>query len=440
VIYQGITSPELEALHTELPGRHDATQTIPLAPFKAHGSPANHKVHCSAPRLGQHTDEILKKGWAPRCADAMEQCTPASEGKGLKGVKVIELSEYGCCVSSAAAQMADYGATVIKVEHIRGDPWRTDHEKFFWQLNRGKKIRQVDYFTTNGKAYLQELGLGHEEVCQQYPRLIYGLVTPWGVGQRETHRGDLGAWWAASNFASTCDFRQLPLQFGELVSSFQFLSGVCSALFHQQRHGTGQLIDMSMLRAGDWAAGVWIFILSKIPDLLTILPEFGTMEKKEAIQVFREINLPTTHCHRTKDGMWVQLLGPNLMVDAVIMGEPLGIWIKSGLLWALCTESLWTGGSKINKAIPIFRNFNSKFESAISALNYEEFCALAYGSCENGDQIIRHVVVATPQTATEWVQHHASGTFCYCQQWYVSSPTQLSDIEPTVLASFTHWA
>jgi len=67
----------------------------------------------------------------------------------LDGVKVVELAEFGF-VPSCGAVLADWGADVVKVERITGDPLRhvqgaglvadTGDFNFLWeQMNRNKR-------------------------------------------------------------------------------------------------------------------------------------------------------------------------------------------------------------------------------------------------------------------------------------------------------------
>lgn len=105
-----------------------------------------------APDLGEHTDAIMAKPiearWAQRdsSADFKKPQEGAILGPVLQGITVVELSEHGSsAVSSAAAQLSDYGANVIKLEPSGRDPWRTLHPKFFNHLNRGKTMHEIGF-------------------------------------------------------------------------------------------------------------------------------------------------------------------------------------------------------------------------------------------------------------------------------------------------------
>ena len=72
----------------------------------------------------------------------------------LDGVKVVELAEFGF-VPSCGAVLADWGADVVKVERVTGDPLRhvqgaglvadTGDFNFLWeQMNRNKRGIALD--------------------------------------------------------------------------------------------------------------------------------------------------------------------------------------------------------------------------------------------------------------------------------------------------------
>ena len=91
----------------------------------------------------------------------------------LAGVRVLEVAEQGF-VPSGAAVLADWGADVVKVERITGDPLRhvqgaglvadTGDFNFLWeQMNRNKRGIALDLRSTDGRAALDRL-LEHADV------------------------------------------------------------------------------------------------------------------------------------------------------------------------------------------------------------------------------------------------------------------------------------
>src|ERR1700722_1676427 len=127
----------------------------------------------------------------------------------LKGVNVVELAAF-TFVPSAAAVLADWGASVIKVEHpVTGDPQRGAFNALsaggalnpmIEVPNRGKRSVGIDVDTDEGRALLYDLvrdadvfltsflpetvaKLGVDVVTLKSinPRLIYARGTAYGV-------------------------------------------------------------------------------------------------------------------------------------------------------------------------------------------------------------------------------------------------------------------
>jgi len=149
---------------------------------------------------------------------------------------------------------------------------------------------EVDVFVTNyPESQLRKLFLHPEQLLKRDPKIVYGLMTPRGYGQAENKRGDIAAFWAESGFGSFCDYRPLPLQFGELVSSFHFLAAVCSGIFHAQRSGCGQLVDTSLLQCGDWSSTFIVDGFAKrIPAWLRLAPVSDNTPREARIRALQD--------------------------------------------------------------------------------------------------------------------------------------------------------
>ncbi|HZY59835.1 MAG TPA: CoA transferase, partial [Candidatus Binataceae bacterium] len=124
----------------------------------------------------------------------------------LDGYKVLDLS---CGVAGPMAGMflADYGASVIKIEPPSGDPFRRLLPAYHvW--NRGKRSLTLDLKTPVGREILdellrdtdvllesfgagvsEELGLDYPTLSARFPRLVYCSITGYGDPQldREHH-------------------------------------------------------------------------------------------------------------------------------------------------------------------------------------------------------------------------------------------------------------
>lgn len=208
----------------------------------------------------------------------------------LHGVKVLEL---GVWVAGPAATglMADWGATVIKVEPPTGDPQRAVFGALgvadqsgvppFEIDNRGKKSVVLDLRTEDGLAEMHKLlggadvfvsnvrpaalarmGLDPATLSSRYPRLVYGLLTGYGSSGPDADRAgyDVGAFWARSGLAHTLvppgdNPPSVRSGQGDHTTGMSMCAGVMAALFDRERTGKGRIVETSLLRTGIYTIG-----------------------------------------------------------------------------------------------------------------------------------------------------------------------------------------
>lgn len=208
----------------------------------------------------------------------------------LHGVKVVEL---GVWVAGPAATgvMADWGATVIKVEPPTGDPQRAVFGALgvadqagvppFEIDNRGKKsvvldlrdegdlatmhglLEEADVFVSNVRpAGLARMGLDPATLTKRYPRLVYGLLTGYGSNGPDVDRAgyDIGAFWARTGLAHTLvapGDNPPPVRSGQgdHTTGLSMCAGVMAALFDRERTGKGRVVETSLLRTGIYTIG-----------------------------------------------------------------------------------------------------------------------------------------------------------------------------------------
>ncbi|HSP55906.1 MAG TPA: CoA transferase [Dehalococcoidia bacterium] len=151
-----------------------------------------------APALGEHTVTALD-GWPARPSPRFPvPSSPGATGGGpLSGVRVVDLSYY---IAGAHCPMllADYGADVIKVESLEGDPFRAFGLGFLgW--NRNKRGIAVDLSTDEGRdivyhlvrdadVFMENFRIGtshrlrvdYDTIRQINPRIVYCTVAGWG--------------------------------------------------------------------------------------------------------------------------------------------------------------------------------------------------------------------------------------------------------------------
>lgn len=206
-------------------------------------------------------------------------------GGPLEGIKVVEM---GVWVAGPAAGgiLADWGADVVKVEPPGiGDPARLFQymlggdlpiNPVFENDNRSKRsvvadlrkpegleialdlIRGADVFVSNVRpAGLARLGLGPEELCARFPRLVYGIITGYGLEGPEADRAayDIAAFWARSGIAHslTQPGSHPPHQrggMGDHNAGLAAAGGICAALLNREKTGKGQIVSTSLLREG----------------------------------------------------------------------------------------------------------------------------------------------------------------------------------------------
>ena len=208
----------------------------------------------------------------------------ASPAGPLRGVKVVEL---GVWVAGPAAGgiLADWGADVVKIEPPRGDPARTFRRMLGGHLptnpvfeldNRSKRSIAIDLSTEPGRQVAVELidgadvfltnirmsaleraGLGESILRARNPRLVYAIVTGYGLDGPDADRPayDIAAYWARSGLAAalTPPGGALPFQRGGMGDHSVGMTAagmVSAALFARDRTGQGDLVSASLLRQG----------------------------------------------------------------------------------------------------------------------------------------------------------------------------------------------
>lgn len=251
----------------------------------------------------------------------------------LSDLKVVEWSTWvagpGC-----AAVMADWGASVIKIESATGDATRTfwpdtaecPGNPIFSNENRGKRgvvldvgkpegraaliaiLRDADVFITNVRpGALKRARLDYAAVKDDLPQLIYANVTGYGLtgADADTPAFDLTGFWNRSGVASAInppDREPIGSRpgFGDHVTALATLSGVLAALHDRDRTGQGRQVETALMRVGAYALGWDLSIKLRNGEVLTAQPRHS---RPGAIAGY----------FRTRDERWicVSQRGPN---------------------------------------------------------------------------------------------------------------------------------
>ncbi|MDR0434405.1 MAG: CoA transferase [Gracilibacteraceae bacterium] len=201
--------------------------------------------------------------------------------KRLEGIKVVELSTF-LASASCGKLLAQWGADVIKIDPIYDDPYRvfgrtflmpvTDDENICWQwahankktiavdpkLPEGREIilkllADADIMITNFKLEtLKKLKLTYDDLKDEFPRLIYGLVT--GYGTKGPWKNDPGfdgiAFFARPGWQRGYGSEDLvmlpPGTVGDNITGSNLFMGLLLSLLNRQKTGKGEQVDVSL--------------------------------------------------------------------------------------------------------------------------------------------------------------------------------------------------
>jgi len=248
------------------------------------------------------------------------------QNKPLQGVKVIDLSVFASA-ASCARLLGEWGAEVIKVEALNGDPGRyagaslglpaCPEENPSFECNNaykkglalnlkseaGKKIMNqllADshvFLTNNRTKALVRLGLDYDTIHNKFPHLIWAQLT--GFGIKGADADDAGfdpvAFWARNG--AMLDIAEAdtapvipPTGFGDRTTGCSLAAGICAALYQQKVSGEGQRIQVSLMGQALWNLGE---IIQSI--------QYGDIYPKSR----KEAVTPLVNSYRCSDGKWI---------------------------------------------------------------------------------------------------------------------------------------
>jgi crotonobetainyl-CoA:carnitine CoA-transferase CaiB-like acyl-CoA transferase len=207
---------------------------------------------------------------------------PQSTGVGaLDGIRVLDLSRV-LGGPYCGQILADHGADVLKVEPPQGDetrtwgpPFENGVASYYMGLNRNKRAMRLDLASEAGRAELLPLlsqadvllenfktgtlekwGMGHEQLAQQYPRLIHCRVSGFGAdGPMGGLPGYDAAIQAMSGLMSVngevgADPLRVGLPVVDMVTGLNAVIGILMALQERQRSGRGQFVEAALYDCG----------------------------------------------------------------------------------------------------------------------------------------------------------------------------------------------
>jgi len=251
-------------------------------------------VYRPAPSLGEHTSEVLSAlpSDPPVSAAALVSRYQNSLSHALEGFRVLDLGNR-TAGAYATKLLALLGAETIKIEPLEGEHNRelhpmvkgTGYMHLLHSVNkksvtldlkkaRGRELflelaAKADVLLENmAPGAMERLGLGYHSVRETNPTMVYCSIK--GFGQKGPYR-DRGAMdtilQAMAGIMSTTGWPDgPPTKIGasivDLMGACFAALGVLAALYHRQKGGQGQLIDLSMHDVAGWIVQeAWAFYL-----------------------------------------------------------------------------------------------------------------------------------------------------------------------------------
>ncbi|MCA9501787.1 MAG: CoA transferase [Myxococcales bacterium] len=200
--------------------------------------------------------------------------------KPLEGIRVVDCSRV-LSGPICGRMLADMGADVVKIESPEPDilrqvpPIVDGHATMYAQYNVGKRNVSIDLKSEGGPALLADLaaradvflenfrpgvmarlGLDANRLRQANPRLVVCSISGWGQD---------GPWAARPAYAPMVQaeagtlamggalrggrMRGESMQHADLYAGMMASQAILSALFHRERTGEGQHLDVSMAEA-----------------------------------------------------------------------------------------------------------------------------------------------------------------------------------------------
>ena len=212
----------------------------------------------------------------------------------MEGVRILEVAEH-TFVPAASALLADWGAEVVKIEHVeRGDAMRGlassgiavvggDVHVLLEHSNRGKQSLGLDLTSPDGLDILYRLAatcdvfltnklpsvrtklkIDVDDIRAHNADIIYVRGTGQGEHGPDADKGsyDSLAYWSRTGIAmglKQADATSLPPPpgpaFGDSIGAMTIAGGIMGALYHRERTGEATTVDVSLLGTGLWSMG-----------------------------------------------------------------------------------------------------------------------------------------------------------------------------------------
>lgn len=261
----------------------------------------------------------------------------------LSGIRVLDCS-IAMAGPFAAQRLGDLGADVVKVEPVTGE-WQRHVSAggargnkinvSFLSLNRNKRSLAVDLKSEEGKKVLldlvktadvflqnyrpgvaKRLGVDYETLAAINPRLVYVSMSGYGESGPYVNRPgqDLLLQAMSGAMLSAGKAGEAPLAAGQYlvdaVTAYTAFEGALAALFHRERTGEGQKVEVNML---DAIATIQMQELS--------VHTVGGKEQKRSAEPHAHVYIRAPYgAFKTSDG-YIVIAFPSLKKLGEIIGE-----------------------------------------------------------------------------------------------------------------------
>lgn len=196
----------------------------------------------------------------------------------LSGIRVLDLTRV-LAGPFCTMMLGEQGAEIIKVETPRGGddsrhigPFVDGRSGYFMSINRGKKSIALDLKASEDRAHferlletadvlvenyrggtMEKLGYGWETLRARYPRLIYCAISGFGhTGPYATRPAydmivqAMGGIVSVTGYPGEAPAR-VGVSIGDLTAGIYGAGAIQGALYHRERTGETQKLDISML-------------------------------------------------------------------------------------------------------------------------------------------------------------------------------------------------
>jgi crotonobetainyl-CoA:carnitine CoA-transferase CaiB-like acyl-CoA transferase len=197
----------------------------------------------------------------------------------LEGIRVLDFTRI-LSGPFCTMRLGDMGAEVIKIEQPEGGddsrkwgpPFINGESAYFLSVNRNKKSITLDLKTQEAKeiihkliirtdvlvenfraGVMQKMGFGYEEMKKINPKIVYCSISGYGQTSSKSHQPsfDLVVQGESGLMEATGIPDGAPTKVGislaDVTAGTLAFEGILLALFHREKTGEGQMVDISLL-------------------------------------------------------------------------------------------------------------------------------------------------------------------------------------------------